>query len=94
MSKRRFIVPAFFVFDLNEDEFPEGSECEVYDAMQREADYHAEGSQGIANEWLSNCDQPHSGLLLDDSPTFEVDADSDEWPHSLYDMWRRKLVED
>lgn len=89
MSKRRFIVPAFFVFDFDEEDFPEGSEREVYDCMRRVADHNAGQAQGAANNFLN----PGTGLLLDDGPTFEVDADSDEWPHSILDIFKQKLAE-
>jgi hypothetical protein len=90
--KRRLIVPAFFYFDLDEEDYPEFSDRELFDAMRRAVDNESGRAQDVANEWLSKSNNPNSGLLLDDSPTFEVDADG-EVPYALYDMWRKKIVE-
>jgi len=90
--KRRLIVPAFFYFDLDEENYPELPDRELFDAMRRAVDNEAGRAQDVANEWLSTSDHPNSGLLLDDSPTLEVDAQG-EVPYTLYDMWRKKIVE-
>lgn len=99
MSKRRFIVPAFFYFDVDEHDFAhQPSEIELYDLMVRTVDGIAGIAQDAANRELNQrvfprflTRQSNSGLLLDDSPTFEVDAQG-EVPYSLRDMWRQNLI--
>lgn len=92
MSKRRFIVPAFFYFDVDEHDFAhQPSEIELYDLMVRTVDEIAGVAQDAANRELNQSRQSNSGLLLDDSPTFEVDAQG-EVPYSLRDMWRQNLI--
>jgi hypothetical protein len=88
--KRRFIVPAFFVVDLEEEPRYVGapSDREVTDDLRRAAEMSAELIQSVANDRLGD----NAALLLDELPTMEVDY-TEEFPHTMWDILRSKLVE-
>lgn len=97
MSKRRFVVPAFFVVDLDENDFSPTLDKNVREIMLHCADDLAIEAQGDVNRMWSGNELSNGNelsLLLDEVlPTMEVKAE-DDFPHSVWRIALNKLAEE